>query len=325
MREFHDTREYFYQLFLPLATKTLTIGVIPLRLRVMKVPAYRLWAASGLLIGAAFVSGKAKAADIVAVMGSDSPPYQEAFKGLQEAMGRSVDSLNLGAGAPAIPAGTKVIVAIGGKAATASYPDSVPLIYCMSPSVHLARGLSFRISVSPSPAKTLSTLKEIQPGLKRLAAFWASDSLEDDIQEMRKSGGAAGVEILSKRVTGPDQLPDQLRSIQGGADAVWIAADPPILTPESFGSFKAFAVSNRVPLYVPGGGFVAKGGMASIASDFKEMGRAAAAAAQAVLSGRPAGKFYPEKIELILNSAEAERVGVRLSSEVRRKADKVIE
>ena len=75
--------------------------------------------------------------DVVAVLSSNSAPYQQAFEGFQQAFGHSVPSYILSEGDPKIPSGTRVIVAIGGKAALYPYSSGHVLIYCLAPGTKL--------------------------------------------------------------------------------------------------------------------------------------------------------------------------------------------
>ena len=70
---------------------------------------------------------------VIAVLSSNLGPYKEALKGFQEAYGQPVPAYSLSEGNTKIPSGTRLIVAIGGKAATYPYPSKIPLLYLLAP------------------------------------------------------------------------------------------------------------------------------------------------------------------------------------------------
>src|SRR5258708_7625278 len=79
------------------------------------------------------VSSLASASDeaIVVVLSSNLKPYQEALNGVKKEFDGNIPTFVLSNGEPEIPRETKVVIAIGGKAALYSYPDRARLIYCL--------------------------------------------------------------------------------------------------------------------------------------------------------------------------------------------------
>src|SRR5688572_19803327 len=77
-------------------------------------------------------------APLVVVLSSNSGPYKEAFQGFQEAFGQTVPVLVMTQGDPQVPRHTRVIVAIGGKAALyPNYPPNARLIYALAPGIRI--------------------------------------------------------------------------------------------------------------------------------------------------------------------------------------------
>lgn len=165
----------------------------------------------------------ASAQEGVAILSAEWGPYRAAFEGFQEAFGRPVPSIPIMEGPPRISLETRV-VAFGGKAAQWDYPDRVVLIYGMAPGTKLGlrdrKGLSIEVNILPRAATVLARLKEIQPGLKRLAVLWSSKSVEAYFQEIRKASESIGIDFLSERLNGPGDLPDRLRNLFKKADAI---------------------------------------------------------------------------------------------------------
>jgi ABC-type uncharacterized transport system substrate-binding protein len=108
-------------------------------------------------------------------------------------------------------------------------------------------------------------------------------------------------------------------------DAIWLVPDPILLNAEGLPVFIDFSHANKVPLFVPTGGLINQGATAVIGPTFRELGRLAAVAARNALEDRAQGsKIYPTNVEIIINKTVAAQMGLQVSEEVLRKADKVV-
>ena len=287
-----------------------------------------------LLIGAiCFCPGirpDASAQEVVAVLSSELGPYLEAFEGFRETMGHPVPVVSLSAGQPRIGRKTRVVVAFGSKAALESFPPDVALIYCMAPGTRLdpeARpGPTVKISMLPQARVMLAALRELQPGLSRLAVFWVLEAAESYLEQMHQAGKELGIEIAAEKLEHVDELPDRLRALVArGADALWVPPDPLLINAQSFSVIREFSWANDVPFFAPTAGFVEEGAVAAIAVGFPQIGVAAAMAAQQILAGESMpGEIYPEASEITLNLKAAANAGLHIPPEVSRGAHKVV-
>jgi hypothetical protein len=269
------------------------------------------------------------AQETLAVLSSEAIPYREALEGFREALGRPISTARMTEGAPKITPEIRVVVAFGGKAAQESYPDRVSLIYCLAPGTKLEvrnrQGSVIEVKMLPRAGAILSKLKEVQPGLKRLAVFSSSKTPEEDLQEMREAAPSSGIEVFSEKLNNAEELPGRLRAVFGKADGILLLPDPLLINANSLSIFKEFSWSSRIPFYVPTAGLVEHGAVASVSSTFREIGHAAGSAARRVLEGGAANKtVYPEKVDLVLNMKAAASVGLQISNEVVQKAEKVL-
>ena len=170
---------------------------------------------------------------------------------------------------------------------------------------------SVKITFVPDPAVTLSRIKEIQPGLKRLRILWASPCYSHFEQAFKDAAARQGVRVTMYRLEGPGSLPDALRSALGEADAVWLPPDPLIVTRENLLILKEFSWENRLPFYGSTKSMTREGAAASFGISFAEMGKAAARAAVTLNSGAALPEnVYPDKIEITLNAAAAAKLGL---------------
>ena len=250
---------------------------------------------------------------IVVVMSSRLGPYQEALSGVQAELGKDVPVINLSDGVPQLPNESRVVLAIGGKAAIHPYPDGTQIIYCLAPGLELSRKtrLTTRVEVSPTLLSMVRRFKEIQPSLKRLGVLWMSDSMREYLDEADAIRSTLGVEIISAHLSGTNDLPDTLRRIQGNVDALWLPPDPPLISASSLSTIKGFSWSNHVPFYVPSDGLTSNGALASVSSSFQDMGRSAAKAAKSSLEGHFSNAtIFPDITKTTINLGAAKELHV---------------
>lgn len=293
----------------------------------MNAPSRRFWFALLCLVLAASLA-RAEG-DVAAVLSSRSGPYSEAYQGFQEALGRPVDLISLPeSGNPKIPSSVKVVVAFGAKASSRRYPSNIVLIHCMSP------GISERprsptipplyIHMQPAPAKFALKLKELQPGLRRIAIFWQAESVTEWISEVAGALAPTGTEVVFNRLDSAYDIPDQLRALKGKVDALWLPPDPLLLNRRTFTAIKEFAWANNIPFYAPTSVLVEIGATAAIAGSYREIGKTAANAVRQTLSGLPVLDTYPEKVEVTVSRSAAAQTGLKLTDDILNKADKVL-
>jgi len=268
------------------------------------------------------------AQEVMAVLSSDLRPYEEALSGFEEAFGNRVPRLNLATEQLVVRGQSRIVVAFGGKAALADYPNSVTLIYCLAPGTQLPsneRHRSIKIHMLPRADVVVKRLNGIQPALKKLAVFWSADAMSNYLGSYELSA-SGNFEVLSERIEDPDGLPVRLRAaLQQGVDGLWLPPDPLLINAQRFGVLKAFCLSNAIPLYVPTAGLVEKDAVASVSTSFRQIGQTAGQVARRVHEGQSVDSvIYPSEMEVFINLNAAKETGLHLSAEILSNADKVM-
>lgn len=257
----------------------------------------------------------------VAVLSMESGVYLEAFSAFQAAYGGEVAHYDLSRQKPELRADTRLVVAFGGKAANYPYPAGLNIIYCLAPGVFAGSAESgattTKISLIPDFPVTFAKLKEIQPGLKRLWLLWVVPETSPLTRAAKEEGARQGIQVTPARLENQDALPAALRRTMGAADAIWLAPDPQIITPQTLRLLKEFSWGNRIPFYGSTKSMTREGGVASLGVSFAEMGKAAARAALRLEKGEPVpGTVYPVKIEITLNASAAAKLGIAFSGSI---------
>ncbi|MDE2142090.1 MAG: hypothetical protein KGJ84_06745 [Elusimicrobia bacterium] len=255
----------------------------------------------------------ASAADVEAVLSSDSSHYRQAFEGFQEEWGSSVPAVV----GEEVPRGKPdVIAAFGSLAALRDWPENALLVTCLAPGARpVRRGEVLRVELLPIPALLISRIRKLLPRLKVLRVFWASDYEEGEVGELITAARKQGVSVLSERISDPALLPGRLRSLSAPADALWLMPDPALVNEANFAILREYASAARVPFLAPTDGLAEKGATATVAATFRDVGRAAAAALRARLRGeRTQDPVHPDRLVVTVNATAARAVGMDLKA-----------
>lgn len=284
-----------------------------------------------LTIALSFATTSVFASDdaVIAVLSSNSSPYMQAYSGFQQSFGQNVPLYVLSQEEPRISSRTRIIVAIGGKAALYSYPQDVVLIYCMAPGTKVKpyehRGSLIKIHTSPAVSLTLSKFKKLQPSLKTIAVLWSGDSIQDYFEQKSEIEKKLGIEMLSFRIRNPDDLPDHLRSLKGRVNAIWLPPDAVMVTPKNFTTIKEFTLANGIPFYVPTDALVQQGALASVNSSYEEIGALAGKLArQALTTESLPDRLFPEKLHISLNLTTAKACNLTYAPEDLKQIEKIV-
>ena len=175
--------------------------------------------------------------------------------------------------------------------------------------------------------KQLDLLKQLLPGLRRVAVLW--DPTFDDPLYRRwaqELGTAAGVEFRFLTISGPDDFERAFQEAsRWGAGAVSVAR-----TQDNYfyrSRVASFAIAHRMPTV----GFkelVDTGGLIAFQPDSDEFMRLSATYVDKILKGaRPADLpvQQPTKFELVINMKTARSLGLTIPPSLLLRADKVIE
>lgn len=178
-------------------------------------------------------------------------------------------------------------------------------------------------------AKRLEILKEIVPKLHRVLAFYdprnrvASESAKLAREEVAR---LRGVELVERHFTSVKELQASVRAIRAGeVDAFFQLSDSMVNSQAQL--IIDTARVKRLPTMFLDQNSVIKGGLASYAISFHEMGRLSAKYVQRVLAGvKP--KDLPvqgvDKIHLVINLQTAKQIGLTVPDSILYRADKVI-
>jgi putative tryptophan/tyrosine transport system substrate-binding protein len=178
-------------------------------------------------------------------------------------------------------------------------------------------------------AKRLELLREVVPGLSRVAIMW-NTNVPGNLLEYQQAGDAARtmrLQLQSVEVSSVDDFERAFSALKtGGAEALIVAGSG--LTSTNAGQIANLAMKHRLPSMVSSRDRVDAGGLMAYGPNLAELWRRAATYVDKILKGAKPGDLpieQPTKFELIINLKTAKALGLTIPPSLLRRADEVIQ
>jgi ABC-type uncharacterized transport system substrate-binding protein len=181
-------------------------------------------------------------------------------------------------------------------------------------------------------AKRLQLLKEIVPGLSRVAALWHPSAYSERttaalLNELEAAARTLRLQLRMVQASHPDDFAAAFAAIGLDNPDALIVLPSPML----FGEYKqivAMAASSRLPAMGAAREFVDVGGLISYGVNLPDLARQTAVYADKILKGAKPAELpvqQPTKFELVINLKTARELGLTISRDFLLVADDVIE
>ena len=227
---------------------------------------------------------------------------------------------------PAVMAAKQATSLIPIVIATADDPVGTGLVASLARPGGNVTGLSNQIS-DTSP-KRLELLREVVPGLRRLAILFnvGNPGAVLDIREFEAAVRMFGLEALTFEIRRAEEIAPGFEALKGRADALYVAADPLVNTNRV--RINTLALAARLPTMHGTRDYVEAGGLMSYGPNIPDQYRRAADYVDKILRGAKPGDLpveQPTKFDLIINLTTAKALGLTIPPSVLARADEVIE
>jgi putative tryptophan/tyrosine transport system substrate-binding protein len=177
-------------------------------------------------------------------------------------------------------------------------------------------------------AKRLEFLREVVPGLRRLAIIVNVDN-PASVREMHEVSAAArtlGLQVDTREIRRAEDIAPAFAALKVQADALYVVADA--LATANRTRILTFALSARLPTIFNNRDWVQLGGLMSYGADFPAQFRRAAELVDKILRGTKPSELpveQPTKFELVVNLITAQALGLDVPATLLARADEVIE
>jgi putative tryptophan/tyrosine transport system substrate-binding protein len=181
-------------------------------------------------------------------------------------------------------------------------------------------------------AKRLQLLREVVPGLSRVAALWhptayGERTMAGVLREIEGAARTLGMQLQLAPASGPDDFAGTFSAMTKERAEAFIVLPSPML----FGEHRRIvdlAAENRLPGMYQAREFVDAGGLMSYGVDLPDLFRRSAKYVDKILKGAKPAELpveQPTKFELVINLKTARVLGLTVSRDFLLIADDVIE
>ena len=185
-------------------------------------------------------------------------------------------------------------------------------------------------NISPElSGKRLELLREVVPGLSRVAFLWNPD-VRGNVLDYKETEGAARslhLQLQSVEVVRAEDVDRAFSAVtKGRAQALILPAGNPVGFANR-GQIASFAQKNRLPSMFAQKEYVDAGGLMSYGPSLPDMHRRTATYVDKILKGTKPADLpveQPRKFELVINLKIAKQIGLTIPPNVLARADKVI-
>jgi putative tryptophan/tyrosine transport system substrate-binding protein len=181
-------------------------------------------------------------------------------------------------------------------------------------------------------AKRLQLLREVVPGLSRVAALWhphaySERTMAGVLNEIEVAARTLGLQLQLVPAVGPDDLVSAFDAMaREHADALIVMPSPMLFS--EYGRIASIAANSRLPAMGAAREFVDLGGLMSYGVNLPDLARQTATYVDKILKGAKPADLpveQPIKFELVINLKSARALGLTITRDFLLIADEVIE
>ncbi|MFL5030305.1 MAG: ABC transporter substrate-binding protein [Xanthobacteraceae bacterium] len=210
--------------------------------------------------------------------------------------------------------------------ATLSDPVGTGLVASLARPGGNITGLSNQIS--DTGGKKLELLREVVPGLRRLAimANVGNPASVLDMREAQATARTIGLEVTTSEIRQAEDIAPAFEALKDRADALYLSPDPLMNTHRI--RINILAVGARLPTMHGHREYVEAGGLMSYGHNLPNQFRRAADFVDKILRGAKPADIpveQPTKFDLIINVTAAKALGLDIPPTLLARADEVIE
>ena len=178
--------------------------------------------------------------------------------------------------------------------------------------------------------KRLELLKEVVPGLSRVAFLWNPDARGNllDYKETEAAARSLCLELQSVEIFRAEDLDQAFSLITGQRAQALVVPSGNAVVVSAQGQIASFAQKSRLPSMYGAREFVDAGGLMSYGPSRSDTFRRAATYVDKILKGAKPADLpveQPTKFELVINLATAKALGLTIPASRQKRADQLIQ
>ena len=176
-------------------------------------------------------------------------------------------------------------------------------------------------------AEHVALIREIVPSVKRLGVLYnpGEPNSVSLVKALKDEAQKAGLTVVEATVTKSADAQPAARSLVGKADAVYVPLDNTVVS--ALESVVAVGQQAKLPVFSADTDSVARGAVASIGFDYRQVGRQTGEVVARILKGEKAGDVpvtFAKGSDLFVNPKSAAAMGVIIPEAVTKRATKLV-
>jgi putative ABC transport system substrate-binding protein len=177
--------------------------------------------------------------------------------------------------------------------------------------------------------KRLELLREIIPGLRRLAAMGnaGSPAFRLEMGEVQAAARTLGLEVASFEIRRAEDIVPAFAALKERAEVLYVCGSDPLVVANRI-RINTLAAAARLPTMHSAREYVEAAGLVSYGPSYTDLFRRAGDYVDKILRGAKAGDLpvqQPTKFELVINLKTAKALGLAIPESFLLRADEVIE
>lgn len=283
---------------------------------------------------------RAFAADIYILSSSDIIPYNTCIDGIKDALPEfSINVLDMEEDldkgrqmlADIQQKNPKLVIAVGPRAAYLLKDVKTPKIFCMvlNPMKILGQNSIYTgISLNIPEAFQIEAISKAFPGEKTVGVFYSSKSNMQTLSALEKEAGSRHIAINPLKISSTSDIPKTINSKSFSIDILLIIPDSMLKSKKIVEYIIKESLMRKIPVVGYNSWFSKNGAIISFVIDYREVGRQTALTGKTIISGTEKSQpeiMPPEKIKIFIDLKIAEKIGVLISPNIIKMADKVVE
>ncbi len=176
-------------------------------------------------------------------------------------------------------------------------------------------------------AEHVALIREIVPSVKRLGVVYnpGEPNSVSLVKALKDEAQKAGLTVVEATATKSADAQSAARSLVGKADAVYVPLDNTVVS--ALESVVAVGQQAKLPVFSADTDSVARGTIASMGFDYRQVGRQTGEAVARILKGEKPGDIpvvFAKGTDLFVNPKSAAAMGVTIPEAVTKRATKVV-
>ncbi|WEV61331.1 tryptophan ABC transporter substrate-binding protein [Streptococcaceae bacterium ESL0729] len=174
--------------------------------------------------------------------------------------------------------------------------------------------------------KQLDLMKEVLPDLKTVGVLYSSseDNSKSQVAEFKKAAEASGIEVIEYAVPSTNEISATMEVASSKVDAFYTPMDNTVAS--AFPTVINIANKAKKPVFPSVDTMVEQGGLAAVAINQYDLGKATGKMAAKVLKGEKISSLPVEEfseVKPVVNEDAAQKLGITLPEKLLAEADKV--